>query len=407
MLAVLYFIVILSFFLKIRKENTIRRWAFGLYAFSAFCSVVYPFFLPVDYEQDWIAYIYYTLCILILLYPIWCFGKVNCTNFTFPKRFINWTSYILIIFGIIALINILPQVFTLRTYINNMSEIRSAYYHGDPLAETSTSLIFVLANWVTYIQFFSPVFAFLNYIKGKKFIALLLCIVSLVPAIDKLIIGEREASVVVLSNFIFAYIFFKPLLSDEIEVKVKKIGMWLTFPFVLFIVAMTFSRFGESDGGTIGGLLAYTGQQPYNFSYFFSHINIEQQYLGGKLSFSYLFPEKERLEGQINEHISAGEYLNVFAGIPGSMLLDFAYVAIIVIFFIAMFFLFIFSSKRSQKAGRYDFSIFMAFLIYYQIIFMGIFYFDFTSKYVIYMCTILCIVHYIITHVFRLRKSMI
>lgn len=146
MLVVVYFMIILFFFLKIRKENTIRRWVFGLYTSSAFCSVVYPLVLPFKYQQEIMDYIYYTVCILIILYPIWCFGKVSCLDFTFPERFIRCSSYVLIIFGIIALINVLPQLFTLRTYLNNLSEVRAAYYQGDPLADTSTSFIFVLAN---------------------------------------------------------------------------------------------------------------------------------------------------------------------------------------------------------------------------------------------------------------------
>lgn len=407
MLALSYFIIILVLFLKVRKENSIRRWIFGLYTFSALCSVIYPFVLPVKYEQNVIAYIYYTACILITLYPIWRFGKVNCMDFIFPEKFINWASIVLIIFGIIGLINVLPQIFTLNTYLNNISEIRSAYYQGDPLVETNTSLIFVLANWVTYIQYFSPVFAFLHILKGKRIVALLLCVVSFLPALNGFIIGEREASVVVLSNFIFAFIFFRPLLSDKIASTIKKVGLCLTLPFVIFIIAMTISRFGESDGGTLGGLLAYVGEQPYNFSYFFSHIDIEQQKLGGKLSFSYLFPENQRLEGQINQHISAEEYLNVFASIPGTFLLDFAYYAIIVISLMALFFLFIFSSKRNRKTNKYNFSVFMAFLIYYQIVFMGIFYFDFTSKYVVSMCILMFIAYFIVTYFLNYKKSII
>lgn len=407
MVVVLYFLVFLSLFLKIRKENTIRRWIFGLYTFSAFCSIVYPLVLPVNYEQSIIAYIYYIICTLIILYPAWHFGNLNCLDFIFPEKFIKWTSYLLIIFGLIALSNVLPEIFTLRTYINNMSEIRSAYYNGDPLAETSTSFIFVLANWVAYIQFFSPVFAFLNYLKGKRIIALLLCIVSFLPAFNGLIIGEREASVVVLSNFIFAYIFFSPMLSDKVALKIRKIGIWLTIPCVLFIIGMSLSRFGNSDGGALGGLLVYAGEQPYNFSYFFSQINISQQYLGGKLSFSYLFPENQHLEGPINQHINAEEFLNVFAGIPGSFLLDFAYTAIFVILLISLFFTLVFGSRRNRKTNKMGFGVFMSFLIYYQIVFMGIFYFDFTSKYVVSMCLLLFVAYFFIVHVMNLKKSMI
>lgn len=356
---IIYFIVIFYFFLRIKKENSIRRWVFGLYSFSAFCSILYPLFLTVNYEQNGIAYIYYIFCTLILLYPIWYFGKVNCKDFTFPEQYITWISNMLIVFGIVNLANTLPQLFTLRTFINNLSDVRSAYYHGDILTEASSlSMIEVLANWIMYVQFLSPFFAFLSYLKKQKVRALLLIAVSLCPAVNGLLIGEREASVVVLSNYIAGYILFRPLLSDVFANKVKKIGICTALPLVVFVVAMTISRFGKTDGGVIGGLLVYIGEQPFNFSYFFSGINIERQYLGGKLSFGYLFPKEVQLEGQINEYIYADEYLNVFAGIPGSLLLDFAYAAILVSLLLSLFFLSVFRCRRNKCTGKYDFSIF-------------------------------------------------
>ncbi len=406
MLVTLYFIIMLILFWKIRKENTIRRWVLGLYCFSALCSVLYPWFIPIGYEQNGVAYVYYIICTLILLYPIWYFGKVNCTDFEFPEFFIKWLSRILIFFGFISLINILPQVFTLRTFLNNISEVRLAYYQGEELTSTNTSLMNVLANWVMYIQFLAPGFVFLNYINGHKIRTLLLCIVSLTPALSKLTIGEREASVVVVANFIFAYIFFRPILSDTFAQKIKRVGIFLTIPLLLFVVAMTISRFGEAEGGIWGGLLVYIGEQPFNFSYMFSNINIEQQCLGGKLSFGYLFPESEQLVGQINDFISAGEYLNVFAGIPGTLLLDFSYTAIFVILLIVLFFVIIFRRQRNKKVEKYDFSTYMLLLIYYQIIFMGIFYFDFNSKYVVYMCALLFIAYFITSKILKKKKAM-
>ncbi len=407
MLVVLYFLVIFYFFWRVRKENTIRRLIFGVYSFSAFCSVLYYIFIPLRYEQNVLAYIYYIICTIILLFPIWNLGGISCKDFTFPRKFIQWLSYILIIFGIISLANIIPNLFTIQTYLNNLSELRSAYYHGDDIFESNSSLLFIMANWVRYIQFFSPCLAFINYIKGNKLISVLLTIVSLVPALSNLLIGEREACIVVLSNFIFAYIFFKPILSRKIAEKIKKIGILISLPLVAFVIAMTMSRFGDSDGGVGRSILVYVGEQPFNFSYIFSYINIDQQNLGGRLSFGYLFPEEEQLVEQINYYINAGEYLNTFSGIPGFMLLDFSYGAILVIGLISFFFTMVFSHKRNLKTGKYNFSIFMAYLIYYQIIFMGVFYFDFKSKYVVYMCILLFVGNFITQRIPNFNKSII
>lgn len=397
MIVFVYFFILLYIFNRINKEKTIRRWVYGLYCFSSFCSVLYYLFIPIKYEQSIIAHIYYILCTLLLLYPIWYIGNKDCNDFELPERFIKASSYLLIFFGFISLYYTIPQLFTLKTYLNNLSEIRSAYYHQDNIFETSNSFISILANWVSYIQFLSPFYCILNIVKRNYKIAVLLFIVSFVPALNNMLIGEREASVVVLSNFVFSYIFFFRDFTPKIIKRIKIIGALFLSILVIFIIYMTYSRFNESGIGK--SLLVYIGEQPFNFSYFFSNINIQEQYLGGRYTFGYLFPESQRLDGQLNEFINANEYLNVFAGIPGSFLLDFSYAAIFIILLFSRFFCSFFKEKNRKKNGKYGFSICLAYIIYYQIIFMGLFYFDFNRKYTIIMC-ILVFLAYVITKYF-------
>lgn len=228
-------------------------------------------------------------------------------------------------------------------------------------------------------------------IAERKKRALLLFIVSLVPAVENLIIGEREACVIVLGNFVFSYIFYRDIIPKSYLKKIRIFGIILVSPFILFIVAMTLARFEDADGGVLSSLIVYIGDQPYNYSYQFTSINIADQCLHGKLCFPYLFTQQEQLTGPLNDYIKSPMYLNVFAGMPGSFLLDFGYYSIFVLaLFSSSFFLFLNrdNKKQTQKLG---FNHLFVFLIYYQIVFMGLFYFRYSSKYFVIMCLLVAL----------------
>ncbi len=380
-----YFLIILLIFFPYRRENTIRRFILGIYLLSAFVTVIKSIVAPEDFPINPIAILYYTICTIILLFPFIKYGNIDCRKCSFSKQFIDVLSYILIIFGIISWIYTLPRIFTLQTLVNNLSDVRNAYYRGEQLIETSTSTIEILANWVSHIQYISPFLAFYYHIKKNIIKTCLLSICAITPALNNILIGEREAIIVLFSNFIFAYIFWIPYLNKSQIIFLKKIALFLSLPFIIFIITMTFSRFSEYENGVGNSLLVYIGEQPYNFSYFYTYLNIDEQSMDGKLNFGIFFPEEEQAKEPINTYISSSKYLNVFAAIPGSFLLDFAYYAVIICVILATIFVVLIKNKK----GRYDFGNVLMYLIYFQIIFMGVFYFDFTRKYSIIMSIII------------------
>lgn len=387
---IIYFIIILIYFWPFRKENTIRRFILALYLLSATVSVIKAFVNPGDYPINPIAMLYYIICTLILLFPFRQLGYLNCNNFSLPPKYLLALSYCLIIFGAISWIYTVPKIFTIQTLVNNMSEVRNAYYKGDVIFEGAASIWELLANWVTYIQYLSPFLCIYYFIKGNKFRAVLLAIVALTPALNKIIIGEREATVIVFSNFVFAYIFWYPKFTKSQIKTLKLSSLFLAVPFALYVVLMTISRFGE-ENGIIDSLMVYIGEQPFNYSYFFTDINISEQTLGGKLNFSYLFPEEEWLTEPLNYYISSKEFLNVFAAIPGALLFDFGYYSIFIIFLISICF---YLTMRNRNK-RHNFNNFLSYIIYFQIIFMGMFYYDFTTKYAIYMSLIVYLSYFL------------
>ncbi len=212
--------------------------------------------------------------------------------------------------------------------------------------------------------------------KGNKNLSVLLAIVSLSLPLRGISIGEREAILKFLANWGFVYLFFRPILSERIKKTLKRIGLIFFSPLILFVIAMTFARFGEDEGGILRSLFLYAGDQPYFFTTIFSDSGIAAQAQGGRLCFRYFFPVPERVQGQINFFINSDIYLNQFGGLPASFYLDFGNLAIVVILIISLIYFLII--KHSKKvSGKYPLHITALFVFSFQVLFMNIFYFDY------------------------------
>lgn len=375
----LYFFLLLILFFKCTKKLSIARLVLGCYLLSCSFSVVGVF---VDYNEmklDNIAIMYYSFCVLISLCPIIFYANTDCRYFTFNERFIKYFSIVLIVLSFIKIYYSITQFSMLAVAATQLSDIRSNYYQGNADVLVSTNKIEVMANLIVHISYLSPYFGVYYLIKNKFFVAFLLLLSSMCMPIDGLCIGEREASLKWLFNCLCAVLFFLPVTSKRLKAILKTGSLVLLGPVVLFIIAMTISRFGgDDDTDILKSLYIYVGAMPENFSYFFNEVN---PMIGGNLNFNFFIPGQVPFEGQYNDFISADRYLNVFAGMPGTLWLDFDYFTIFYVIFITILMLML--MKKNKGNSRHSFLQFYFFVVQLQVSFMNIFYYDFVSKYLL------------------------
>ena len=67
-------------------------------------------------------------------------------------------------------------------------------------------------------------------------------------------------------NIIIAYLALKPMLSQQVKRWVRVILISLAVLITIPFIALSVSRFGEEEGGLLGGLIYYTGEAPYYFN---------------------------------------------------------------------------------------------------------------------------------------------
>ena len=397
MIAILYSLLFVSllYFYRRKNGNCVGTWLLLWYAIASLLTVWEYYTTPINSTYlDFTACVYYAACQILALIPFLILGKYDCSRFLFNRELFRYLSFVLILFGFIKLATSVTELYrNIGILFGNIEEIRYAFY--DSLLESQNKSAFdKLMIIINNFQFMSPFLAFYFLCKGEGKMALCLFIASLGMPVGQMTHGEREGALKYIVNLYFCYKFFSPSLTEVVRNRVKKLGVQILTPFIIFIVAMTLGRFaGAGNRGVTNSLFLYGGDQPFFFTTLFNDQNIISQIQGGRVNFQYFFPAIERVQGQINMYINSDLYLNQFGGLPGSMFLDFGYYAIVVIgLFSLMYYTII--RKAIKKSMYLPLHITFLFYFSFQVLYMNIYYFDFCSLFSILFSLVFFIVCY-------------
>jgi hypothetical protein len=379
MLSFVFFLSFLLLYLTYRKgaSKSVGAYLLLFYTISALFTWLEYYAGPINAPAlTPLSTLYYISSVFISLFPFLILGKYDCRHFQMSERLFFYLSVVLIVVGFVDLVALSIKIINNRAFLlSNIADVRNAFYdnflYSEPVGPFDKIRIIVRE-----MMYMAPFCSIYFLAKGNKNLSVLLAIVSLSLPLRGISIGEREAIVKYLANWGFVYLFFRPILGEKIKKSLKRIGLIFFSPLILFVIAMTFARFGEDEGGVLRSLFLYAGDQPYFFTTIFSDSGIAAQAQGGRLCFRYFFPVPERVQGQINFFIDSDIYLNQFGGLPASFYFDFGYLAIVVIFIISLIYFLII--KHSKKvSGKYPLHITALFVFSFQVLFMNIFYYDY------------------------------
>ena len=254
-MVIILFIFFLFLFLRYKNKNGNTKVLLCFYLLSGFVSTInYIFQIKIDEPINDFAVLYYLICLYLLLFPFLKNGQFTYENYNFPPKLVKFLSWILIISCFINLTYSISELINSVTSYKDFLDLRAGYYHdihNQIHNYENKSLIHIFSNVLLYISYLCPIFCFYYIIKGNKKFAIMLCISSLANPIDRMIIGEREACLVVISNYIFAYYFFRNSFSSKIKKKIKFILILVAISLGGFIILMTFLRFSDYIGESL------------------------------------------------------------------------------------------------------------------------------------------------------------
>lgn len=195
-------------------------------------------------------------------------------------------------------------------------------------------------------------FYYLTLEKRNKFIMIGLFISSIISILSNISLGQRGPILEILLSMIVTYFALRKFYSPKINKIVRSIGIILLIATIIPIVALTVSRFGESEAGSESSMFFYAGQE----NLYFNNYGLDN---GGIRYGDRTFPFFKRMLGFENVPENFWErrskYPNlqindeVFIGFVGDFTLDFGPI-IAPLFFI--FFTIIVLNSTIVKGGK-------------------------------------------------------
>lgn len=341
------------------------------YLLSTIVGILYWFYYREDiYDYSYFSMIYYIVCLVIFLVPL-LKNTGGSESFSFPRQTSKIISCILIALGLISLFFELKD-FNLSELMVNWLAARNEYYSDYGNFEIATSLSERISSNIKPLMFMCWPLAMYQLSRGKnKTLCILLIIVSCSSLFSSLKIAERQGLILYMANILFSYLIFKNEFSKKVRKKILSFSVIILGALITLIGAITLSRFGEDDSSLIESLANYSGVQSFNAAYFLEELHT--QALGGKLNFPFLTGSPMILI--LNDEINSSEYLNVFGSIVGSYYLDFGYYSIFVIVLVSTLFMVLMKSLKKKRTLLY----FYVYCLYFNMMFIGIFYNKYNS----------------------------
>lgn len=359
----LYFVTLFSY---IRKKRNIDVYVILLsaYTLTSLLCAIYFVSGQKDYTQvSIIGFIYLFICVLLLLSPFRNF-KLNIGNIStnVNNPIIKTLVYIYIVTGLVSIYYTLPDTIDLYRS-GEWGLLRQALYEDEESVVLYHSAFERLAkNLHSYLNPLGVVmcFYYLSKWETNKFLTVILFVSWLFNAfLGATLVASRGLIVTLLLQFIMLFFLFKDSISKGVKKLLSVTMIILSIPVVLYMIAVSVSRFGEDDAGN--SVFAYLGHSMLNFNQ--NVLGTMHDYAGGRYFFSYfisLFGGNPEIDLQaLGYKGSTGFYT-----IVGDYYLDFGPIGTIIIFL--LFTLLLRSLMQKKHLRLSNLILIMYFAFYYM-----------------------------------------
>lgn len=367
----------------------------GLYFSSAIAQLILVLHHPEYSERKLYidATLYHLLVSILFMAPIIVHGnKLQISKLYIPSKLFKKVSYSLIIIGLLTIVLSISGIRNVLSFENFEGARQDAIWGEDDKSFYSYGLIGYIATIGMITPMFAIFMAFYRLFKDKKsdIIFYLLIITSLSGAFMNLTIAGRDGLVRWFMFVICNITIYKNFFSiKSIPFILKVIFVVILIFVVLFFLLITYSRFGKGEDA-IMSIVDYLGMSFYRFSEIFHGVGTN--YLFGFNSLFPIFP------GSMNSLDIAKLHLNFstssFHTFIGSFVLNVG-----TFWTIIMALIFNVSYRMSHRIINYKLNNFFSYMIFYQIVYIGIFYFVYAL--LAWQCSFLII--YILSKPYRFK----
>ena len=336
----LYF-TCLTFFLW-RKLNCVNVAMFlsAEYALTGLCAIVCVSmnwldgggirYTSQDLELNVLPTFIYCLLHTILILPFALFNprKVNEISIKHEKLF-DYFAFFLLAVSLLNLYLVLDNIIQVISG-GDFATLRSEHSAGEETLYQQKMK--GLPRLLGYFLYFNrttilalPCFFYsLCCLQKSKFFNVALLFSSLSVPLSGIVAADRTEMIFYLQSFCLCLCIFHPFIKQYQKRYLRIILIPLGTIMILYIGAVTISRFVDRDQGAQGGAFQYAGQGYLNFCYFFDHCNDKHIHTERMLPLYNKIIQDEIDYVELRNEISReqGFFISIFATYLGDFLCD-------------------------------------------------------------------------------------
>ena len=321
----------------------------------------YPYFHKDSYT--FINFLIYSVFLCIYLYPVLYIKPIISENLVERSKFITFIMFVMSILGLFSIIYQFP--YALKGLVIGAADLRLQMNIDNSFLLPKSPLT-TLAVGISYFYLFYIAFFFISIIQNRHwFIKVSLFIGSISYIISGLAFTARDVFIFYGIGFLFVFLYFKNILSLNIQKTIKRIFIISGSVLVVLMLLITFQRFNNKHHDIAYGTIGYIAQQPFVFS---ETISYQNNFDYGDRRFplfkSFFAPVKEKRLIEPYEW-SFGTFIKDFYSVNG-----YSFLIIITLIIVPIFH---FRLKKSYKGNFYRNLIVI--LFYFQFTSTGLFYY--------------------------------
>lgn len=277
-------------FLVCRKyKSDVLNGVLLFYIAASICGVITRHTLYLDAYDTFFSSIFLCVILFLCISPVIVYGKhENYHNVVYllnNQRFLL-LSYSLIVLQLFSILFFAKEDYAMLAR-GDFSQIRSEIL----AAGRGTGSIFrTVAGVASFFYCYNILLFFysLSFRNDKKWFLYLLIISSASRIFHSLTYMGRDGILFWVFSFVFTFIVFRQYLKPEAIRLIKRIALIILAFALLLLIAISISRFGESDSGVFLSLIDYFGQPINNFGMLFDRFH---DYRGLNKVFPLLYGE--------------------------------------------------------------------------------------------------------------------
>jgi oligosaccharide repeat unit polymerase len=382
----IYFLVLLVVNVIRTKSFNLGSFLLSLYAFSALLSIFLYSVEFLHYKDTDIALsscIFYCVVLTIFFYPFLSKSRSKEHRIVLPDdRAFMYISFFLIainIAGILLLLKIIVFVLGYDPKSLRDAGLKSIYSIGT----IESAGLWLLGHFsdfylVLLIFFFYSV----TYLKKGAAFNSLLFIASLSTIVNGLTSGGRTQIIYWLLVFISCFLYFRKDMATKLRKRLVFFGMIILSVIVIYIAAVTASRFenafsGETDYEEAFSILDYSGQIFLNFNNFFTNFEHKGYTFARIFPFIYDWTHPVNFDLSVYKRSIAMD-IGVFSTFLGDWYIDMGITGIVLYTFfysIAGFFI-----KKDYIPGTRKIQQLLLYFLIFQVPLNGLFYYSLYNK---------------------------